>query len=337
MTGRWTLLGLCLIGGTALVCTTPKATAAPASLCLQRAAGDIYVPNVTSGVTNKINIAANKTADFRPKPLVEDPPQYGLIVRDMDANACITGLKMTGLASTSLTWNVRKGDYDGDGVRIQLDGSPVIVERVHFKNVMDGVSPRGNNSNYRWHVRAAYMVGIRDDAIENDGCLGGTIEDSLIETFMGFSSRPGKVTINGVRVVQDCPPGYQDNTFNVKNVFMRLECQPYSGGSTGCGSTKAVGQIFKWRGSSPIPVDVRDSIFVQPALSHGGTKAMCYRPPGRYSNVTIIWQGSGSWPCKEPPGVTVTRDINIWNQAKAAWLQRYDCAANGSSCPFTSR
>ncbi len=353
MTGRWTLFGLSLFvlgGGTALAsaCITPNdptttttATAVASvaseatidSSCLQRTASNIYVPKVTSGTTNRISIADNKTADFRNKTLTEDPPQYGLVVQGMGSNACITGLKMIGRASTSLTWKTRKGSYDGDGVLFKyMTGSPAIVERVHFYNIMDGVSPRASNSEYRWHARGAYMAYIRDDAIENDQCLAGTFEDSLVDgVFMAFSARPSGTSH------PPCPSGYQDNTLVIKNVYLRLECQPHNSTSSGCSGGNGVGQLFKWRSGSPIPVDVRDSIFVQPAMSVNGQSAMCYFPPGRYSNVTIIWQGPGEWPCRTPAGVKVTRDIKIWNEAKIAWLKRYGCSSDGSSCPFTSK
>ncbi len=347
MTRQWRLLGLCLIavgGGTALACITPETTAATSttllsSPCLQQSSSNIYVPNVSSGSSNRIGIPAGKTADFRTKPLVAIPPTYPLNVKEdggFRANGCLTGLMVTGRQSTTLSWN-QMHDIGGAGIRGELSGTPAIIDRVHIYNVEDAIRfqperTTGNNNNQRWLVRGAYVVYSRDDAIENDGCLGGTLKDSLIDGTYAFISARAQPSGN------TCPSGWQDNTIVIKNVLVRIECQRHESRQTsGCPSGFGTGQLFKWTNSTPLPVNVQDSIFLLPA------KPFCYRPPGTYKNVTIVWRGSGSYPCNEPPGVTVTTDIALWNQARDAWLQRHGCergphgAGNPGSCPFTQR
>lgn len=336
------LVGSLLLAGTVGVCTQVAAkprsippASPPPPECLSRPAGDIFAPNVTSGTLNRLDIGVNQTADFRGKPLVENPPTYALVIGEGKEGACVTGLKMTGQQSTSLSWRQMKDLHDGDAILWKnATGQNTVTERSHFVNVMDGVSPRASDIAYNWIVRGVFMDHVRDDAIENDQCLAGLIEDSLVDgVFMGFSSRPGSNN--------ECPSyAVKNNVFRVKNVLLRLECMPYPDTDNGdpqnsCGSGEGVGQLFKWKGSSPLKVDVRDSIFVVPSQSLNGPNSMCF-PAGTYSNVTLIWQGLGPYPCSLPAGVTQTKDITIWDQARADWLQRYGCAADGSSCPFTS-
>ena len=46
-------------------------------------------------------------------------------------------------------------------------------------------------------------------------------------------------------------------------------------------------------------------------------------PSGTYDNVKFVWTGSGSYPGTLPAGVTLTRDVGVWNSAKSAWLSRH--------------
>ena len=41
------------------------------------------------------------------------------------------------------------------------------------------------------------------------------------------------------------------------------------------------------------------------------------------TNNTIVWLGEGDFPEDVPPGWTLTRDIRVWEEARAKWLERH--------------
>jgi hypothetical protein len=42
-------------------------------------------------------------------------------------------------------------------------------------------------------------------------------------------------------------------------------------------------------------------------------------PPGQHSGNVIVWTGEGRYPGRVPPGFTVTTDVGVWADARAAW------------------
>jgi hypothetical protein len=58
-------------------------------------------------------------------------------------------------------------------------------------------------------------------------------------------------------------------------------------------------------------------------------------PAGTYTNVTLVWTGPGSYPAV-PPGVTVSTDVSVWDNAKQAWLDAHGYGASPSPSPSPS-
>ena len=74
-----------------------------------------------------------------------------------------------------------------------------------------------------------------------------------------------------------------------------------------------------------------------------GTSSTQVWPAGTYENVKVVWTGKGSYAtaggCKNvlPPGVTLTTDKSVWDNAKSAWLAgSSSTAAPASSSSSTS-
>jgi hypothetical protein len=45
-------------------------------------------------------------------------------------------------------------------------------------------------------------------------------------------------------------------------------------------------------------------------------------PPGHLPrHVTLVWLGEGPYPQPLPPGVTLTRDPRVWEEAREAWIR----------------
>lgn len=237
------------------------------------------------------------------------------------SGACVVGARVVGQQSRDLTWQQMKDQYDGDAVRfVYKPGSsvgPVAATGLWVDNVEDGFEPvRYSNSaglDYSWKLSNSYFRYIRDDVIENDACHDGEVSDVLIDnSFTFISSRPG----SGHHLDNGTTP-----VIKVYDSVVHV------------GSDDLGGRMWKWPGSAssctPTPeLDVRDSVF----RVDRATEKMATFPDGTFDNVTVVWLGEGDYPAEVPPGVTVTSDIDVWHQARDAWLDRHGCDATGDAC-----
>jgi hypothetical protein len=251
------------------------------------------------------------------------PPTYPVVIRNPPQWSCARQLRVTGVAPQSLTWRQWKSNHDGDGILMKVLNGNGVVEDSWFHNTMDPIS--WNQTTGSWITRRVYARYTRDDFIENDSCRKGLVEDVLVDNaFMFISTRPG-----GGSTCQAA------NTVTVRNALVHLGALPYDGdmkGSPAAAGSCGHGQLFKWTASAG-PVDVRNSIFRVDCVSVNGPNSMSF-PAGTYENVTLIWGGAGAYPAAIPPGVTVTRDLSVWDEARAAWLRRHGCDDDGDYCSF---
>jgi hypothetical protein len=60
-------------------------------------------------------------------------------------------------------------------------------------------------------------------------------------------------------------------------------------------------------------------------------------PPGTViENSVLVWDGVGSPPSLTPmPGLTITTDVSVWENAKADWLARHGCTSFGNCSHLT--
>ena len=63
---------------------------------------------------------------------------------------------------------------------------------------------------------------------------------------------------------------------------------------------------------------VRNSVFLADKTT---TRADQFRAI-QAENVTVVWLGDGTFPGTVPPGVTVTTDLSVWEQARAELVDR---------------
>lgn len=296
------------------------------------------VPEVDPAAANDIRGArAGEVYDFRGLTFQANPPKYPLVFRD-PPEICVAGIRAVGQQPASLTWREMKNAGYG-GILFRSATGTVTFERFFLDRLMDGFVPRSAN-NSSWVLRSGYMRQIRDDAVENDNCQPGLIEDVLVDgAFMFLSVRPGAKSDN------TCTGQQVGNTVTIRRTLARLECQPHAGEGTrradfrrSCPEDpeKGVGQLFKMaRGAGAL--DVADSVFLVPSMSVNGAKAMSF-PPGIYERVTLVWLGGGRYPGDLPrSGVTVTDDPSVWDKARAEWLERHGCDSAPDSCAFLSR
>ncbi len=241
---------------------------------------------------------------------------YPVQLRDMESPS-LSGVTVIGMQARELPWRVMKAMWDGDALVVRGCRGDVTVSDVWFENVEDGFGPQPDLRS--WTLENAYMRYIRDDAIENDDLIPGTIRNCLIDgCFVFLSQRPDEEqTTEAVTVVEDC--------------VVHVEAQPHDGfenrewrdqyiefGTDGIG--RSPGMAFKWSEGCGT-VRVSDTVIRIDAMSASGPKDMIF-PPGTYENVVLVWTGPGDYPAPLPPGVRLTRDLTAWRHARQQWIDR---------------
>jgi hypothetical protein len=199
-----------------------------------------------------------------------------------------------------------------------------------FEDAYDPNAVRSDSTTDLEHVRATY---IRDDCIENEDVPHNLIlRNSLFDgCFTGFAERPG-----GLSGAQN---GTGPQSFTVEDSLVYIQPQPL--GPLYCNSTKVTSGrckatsdpqvwlgaqgIWKWSQAAASKVTVRNTIFRLDMASYSSCLPQQW-PAGTYENVTLVWAGSGPYAtaggCNNvlPSGVTLTTDVSVWDNAKAAWL-----------------
>jgi|SRR5215210_1591790 len=183
------------------------------------------------------------------------------------------------------------------------------VDGVRCDNTGDGFRPRETSTgadNVTMTVRNTYFTRIHDDCLENDGVIGGLLQNNLWNGCnTGVSEQPS--TSFGQ------PTG---ETLVLDHMLMGLWITPHEGGA-------GENSLFKWSGSANNLV-IRCSIFKVDTLSLNHAKAMAV--PGRIDDsacpdrpTTIVWLGGGPYPGDLPNGVRVTSQLGVWTRAATAW------------------
>ena len=218
-----------------------------------------------------------------------------------------------------LSWNWDEvHDFGGHGDRTTT-AHMALIDGARVHNVEDGWKPRelpefGNTGIMQ--MRNTYMTGIRDDSIENDDFMPGTIEDSLfdgVDTFLSEQNQSGATPLT-------IGPN-EDQYIRVARVYVRL----YSTNSDG---NSYPGRWFKWqpRGTTNHNLIITDSVFA----THGpeprdGWSALNF-PEGTTFEGTnyVLWLGTpGAYEATIPSGVIFLEGqaaIDKWNQTRNTWL-----------------
>jgi hypothetical protein len=269
--------------------------------------------------TYRLNAVPNsKTYDLRDARIVGYPNanKYPLALgkRDPGTSTCVVGGTVVGSQSRSLTWQVMKGSLDGDGLNLRSHGG--VVDGIRIDNVEDGIGTIGGDPQGVM-IRNAHMTYIRDDCLENDAVVGLIVKDSLLDgCFFGLSERPGR---GGTP-----RPALATEQTLLDGVLMRLEPMPYERSEARCAADGlGTGGFFKWSAYANKLV-VRNSVLFAERLAARCGGAMHFPSNAIFENVTLVWLGPGDYPGNLPTsGVTVTRDRDVWDRAKAAWLLRH--------------
>ena len=226
-----------------------------------------------------------------------------------------------GQIDRNLTYEEVYANYAGDALRVSSADRAATYD-LRVDNVVDGYNPRvaegtEQDNTVRFLLDGAYMTYIRDNAVENDNLMSGTIRDCLFDGVFTLLSAKGSATSTYTNTAM---------VVTLERVIARLQAMPRASAADGFAHNK----VFKWDYDAAGSVVVRDSIFYLEELPDGISDNLPF-PQGVYQNVTVVlgagFDGDGDgdvtdldYPGGFPAGVTQSRDLSIFTAAHDAWL-----------------
>jgi len=254
---------------------------------------------------------------------------YDVGMGNVPPSICVVGGVVDGHISPSLAWQYVHDSIGGFGYRVGTSGLEQILNvRVH--DVEDGIKPREcattkdscpttytNKGNML--ISGAYMTDIRDDSIEDDDFLAGTIKDSLFDGVWTFLSEQQQGSVTGPGVGSGESP-----YIFITNDYIRLYTTntPETGG----------GKWFKWQGSTShhIPV-ITDSVFAVDKMPRSGWSSLSIPSGTQWKGTNyILWLGTpGGYGGPKPAGVTFLEGqaaLDKWNAVRNPWLAAHGYA-----------
>ena len=287
---------------------------------------------------------------------------YYPVRSDAFTKGCIIGGSVDGGVPKTATrdqwYNGEDGGtrLGGEGFRQTLTktaGNWAVLRNTAVSNIEDAYDPNTGDASHTYYLDHVRAEMIRDDCLENEGTgtaekpMNVVINNSMFDgCFTGFAERPTWSN-------HGAPNGSGPSSLTVDNSLMYINPQPL--GPNYCNSTKVqqgrcaqngstylgAHGIWKWSLAAASKVTIRNSVFRLDMPSYTGCAPQVW-PAGTYENVKVVWTGKGSYAtaggCKNvlPPGVTVTTDKSVWDQAKSAWLAGAPAKSASTATPASS-
>lgn len=169
-------------------------------------------------------------------------------------------------------------------------------------------------------VRNVYATRIRDDSIENDNFISGTIADSLFDGVHTFLSE--QCEGSGTCTTTTISPGEDPNVY-IDHVLVRLE-DP--------NADDREGMWFKWQGRGkpehhPVITDSVFAISEQP--NAGWSTGASFKGAEFHGTNFVLWLGTGTYGGAKPAGVTFLEGQTArdkWCAVRSAWLSAHGYA-----------
>ena len=247
-----------------------------------------------------------------------DLSTYPVNVDNGTARLCWFGGQVFGSIPESMTWEDAH-DYNQPCLRA-VATETLVIDGLRCDNTGDGLRPRETETGAQdvaMLIRDTYLTRIHDDCLENDGIIGGVLQDNLWDGCnTGISERPSEA--------QGSFAQPSEETLVLDRMMIGLWNTPHEDGL-------GANALFKWSDSANRVV-IRCSLFKVDAVSLNGPEAM--EIPGTIDDrrcpdrpTTLVWLGEGSYPGRLPDGILVTGDVAVWDSAVAAWRCRHGYAA----------
>lgn len=234
--------------------------------------------------------------------------RYPVLVTD-SRDVVLRGGTIDGMVPLDLDW---VDAYVNSAAVFSRDTGDVRFEDWRISQAWDGIRVSGGGSAY-FEIDRTWMSDIRDDAVENDDGLSGSITNSLFDgVFVGIS-----LTESGT-------PDRTANIVTLDNVLIRLEAFEYKGEETHQ-------SIFKVaEGVSP-SLSIHNSIFAIEVVDHAGYhyQRTAWDSVVDASNNVFLNLSDTLLPDDyplPPEGFTVLQGQDardFWTLARAAWIETY--------------
>lgn len=240
-------------------------------------------------------------------------------------NITILGGVIDGQIPLDWSWTVTHA-FGGSAFYTVATGRQTIDgARIH--NVQDGwrpretpeFRPRAYPNTGSFVMRNCYVTGVRDDCIENDEFLPGTIEDCLFDGAFTFYSEQNETT-NGVRTEELLTIGPDESPdILITRTLVRLDVT--SGGETGPGTW------FKTHGykSPNHRIVLTDCVFAASVKPRTGWKKVNFPKTAEYRGTNyLLWLGEvGAFDGKVPEGIKFLEGDAArakWHDSRNRWL-----------------
>ena len=218
----------------------------------------------------------------------------------------VIGGTVIGQQQRNLSWEDVHDPFGGGGLRmIGIDS--LVSYDLRVDNVTDGfmpLPPPDDLNGARFLIDGCYMTWIRDDAVEDDTEMSGTIRDCL---FDGINT--------GVSIGQSTQN--PDALVRIKHSVFLFEPMRNDRAADGIGHQT----LFKQMPGGHVRLS--NVVVCYPENPMTPSRLRIF-PPGHYSNVRLVLgtDFTGRYPGHRPAGVTVTRDWSICDTARAKWLSK---------------
>jgi hypothetical protein len=237
----------------------------------------------------------------------EEVTSYPLSFGSQEATSglAIIGGEVLGGNPRDWTWQQWEDMSEVGGALFIVADGPVVSYDLRADNVFDLFKPRPAGPDAKFMIDGAYGTYVRDDAIENDVEMSGTIRQSL---FDGINS--------GVSIGQETGNPHAVTRI-VDSVFV-FRPMPNDRASDGLGHAT----MFKQMGEGRV-VMRRDTICYTETPMDSDRLRIWMR--GTYEDVTVVLGPDfvGRYPRPVPHGVTITRAWSVCDAAIARWHKRH--------------
>ena len=244
---------------------------------------------------------------------------YPIQVRD-SADVILTGGDINGLVSLSLDW---QDAYVNSAAVFAGDVTQVLIQDWTISRAWDAIRFSGSASN-TFTVDNVWLTDVRDDGIENDDGMSGTVSNSLFDgVFVGIS-------------LADSNTGDQTaNVVTVDNVLIRMESYLYKGEVTHQ-------SIFKVEAGKSPGLVIHDSVFAIEDVNHNGTSRLEIAWNSVISSSNNYFLNLSDTPLPAdypmpPAGFTILQGAAArayWESARTNWIANHN-ASGGPGADIT--
>ena len=245
---------------------------------------------------------------------------YPIQVRD-SGNVILTGGVINGQVSLTLDW---RDAYVNSAAVFAGDVVEVMIQDWTISRAWDAIRFSGSASN-TFTVDNVWLTDVRDDGIENDNGMSGTVSNSLFDgVFVGIS-------------LADSDTGNQTaNLVTVDNVLIRMERYQYNGEFTHQ-------SIFKVEAGISPGLSIHNSVFAIEDVNHRGTSRLeiAWNSVVSASNNYFLNLSDTPLPRdypKPPAGFTILQGAEArayWESARTDWIANHNTATGGSGPDIT--